>query len=127
MSPRPNPRLLRASRGVPSVRLITRAALCWARIWGAVVTFDDGAGIYVATGMRGGFARGGTTIGGVFLTRKPPTRAIARHEAVHADQWARYGAGFAWRYLVEEVRNPGARNRFEIEAGLADGGYRPES
>jgi hypothetical protein len=23
----------------------------------------------------------------------------------------------------EELRHPGARNRFEIEAGLADGGY----
>ncbi|MEE2032466.1 hypothetical protein [Rhodococcus chondri] len=118
-------RRVRASRGVPSARLVTVLALGWARLWGATVTFDDPSGLFVCTGMRGGFARGGTTVGGVFLTRNQPSRRLLRHEAVHADQWARHGLGFAVRYLWEECRNPGARNRFEVEAGLADGNYRP--
>ena len=119
-------RAVRASRGVPSVRIATAAALRWAKLWGGTVTFDDEFGIYVCTGMRGGFARSGTTVGGVFLTRARPSRGLVRHEAVHADQWARHGLGFALRYWWEEARNPGSRNRFEIEAGLADGGYRTD-
>ncbi|MGN5235670.1 MULTISPECIES: hypothetical protein [unclassified Rhodococcus (in: high G+C Gram-positive bacteria)] len=118
-------RTARASRGVPSARIATALALRWARLRGGVITFDDEFGLYVSTGMRGGFARGGTTVGGVFLTRKPPSRRLLRHEAVHADQWARHGLGFAVRYLWEELHNPGSRNRFEIEAGLGDGGYCP--
>lgn len=66
----------------------------------------------------------GTTIGGAFLTGRDPARALVRHEAVHADQWAAYGWTFALRYLFEELRHRGSRNRFEIAAGLADGGYR---
>ncbi|MFD5810736.1 hypothetical protein ACWEQV_13990 [Rhodococcus aetherivorans] len=113
----------RASRGDAQARAVTALALLWARGWGGRVGFDDEFGLYVCTGMRSGYARSGTTIGGVFLTGRTPSRRILRHEAVHADQWARYGAGFAVRYVWEELRHPGARNRFEIEAGLADGGY----
>ncbi|MEU5842846.1 hypothetical protein [Rhodococcus sp. NPDC047139] len=119
-------RAARASRGVPTVRAVSALALCWGRLWGGSVSLDDEFGLYVCTGMRGGFARGGTTVGGVFLTRRPPSRRLLRHEAVHVDQWARYGIGFAARYLWEELRNPGTRNRFEVEAGLADGDYRTE-
>jgi len=115
---------MRASRGVPGARVATLVALAWSRLLGGSVSFDDEFGMFVCTGTRTGFARGGTTVGGVFLTRRPPTRRLLRHEAVHADQWARHGLGFAVRYLWEELRNPGARNRFEIEAGLTDGGYR---
>lgn len=117
-------RVRRAARGVPSIRFLTLAALCWGRLWGGSVSFDDEYGMYVCSGMRAGYARGGTAVGGVFLTGAVPARRLLRHEAVHVDQWARYGLGFAMRYWWEEVRNPGARNRFEIEAGLADGGYR---
>ncbi|NLV80921.1 MAG: hypothetical protein GXY65_16580 [Rhodococcus sp.] len=116
--------MTRASRGVPSARIVTVLALVWARLCGGAIGFDDRSGLYVCTGLRWGFARGGTTIGGAFLTARRPSAAVLRHEAVHADQWARYGPGLAVRYLVEEMRNPGSRNRFEIEAGLADGGYR---
>lgn len=117
--------MMRASRGVPSARVVTVLALGWAQLCGGTIGFDDRSGLYVCTGLRWGFARGGTTIGGVFLTDRWPSVALLRHEAVHADQWARFGVGFAVRYLVEEMRNPGSRNRFEIEAGLVDGGYRP--
>ncbi|GCE37660.1 hypothetical protein Rhow_000236 [Rhodococcus wratislaviensis] len=116
--------MIRASRGNPQSAAITRLALAYARLWGARIAFDDEFGLFVCSGMRGGYARGGTTIGGAFLTGKEPARSLLRHEAVHADQWATYGWTFALRYLFEESRHRGARNRFEIAAGLADGGYR---
>ena len=113
--------MIRASRGNAQSAAITRLALAYARLWGARITFDAEYGIFVCSGMRGGYARGGTTIGGAFLTGRDPARALVRHEAVHADQWATYGWTFALRYLSEELRHRGARNRFEIAAGLAAG------
>ena len=59
-----------------------------------------------------------------FLTRREPGPRLLRHEAVHAEQWARHGLTFPFRYGREELRHRGARNRFEVEAGLEDGGYR---
>ncbi|MQW77018.1 hypothetical protein GHK92_14140 [Nocardioides sp. dk4132] len=115
----------RVTRGSWQSAVVTAVALAWARCWGGRPAYDEEAGLFVCAGMRGGFARGGTTYGGVYLTGHPrPGRGVLRHEAVHADQWARHGIGFALRYLLEEARRPGARNRFEIEAGLRDGGYR---
>lgn len=113
-----------AARGRFQSRLVTYAALGYARIWRADIAFDAGNRLFVASNMRSGFGRGGTTIGGVYLTRHNTSAGVLRHEAVHADQWARYGAMFAVRYLAEEIRRPGPRNRYEIEAGLRDGGYR---
>ena len=84
------------------------------------------SGIFVASGCAVGFARGGTTLGGASSPAPEPTRSVLRHEAVHADQWARYGIVFGLLYLREELRHRGPRNRFEIEAGLEDGGYRGE-
>lgn len=119
-----HPRVRSASRGRFQATLVTYAAIAYARAWRADLHFDEEFSLIVASGMRAGFGRGGTTIGGVYLTRRNVSRAVLRHEAVHADQWARFGILFAARYLVEEVRHPGIRNRYEIEAGLADGGYR---
>ncbi|MDF3313201.1 hypothetical protein P3H15_50755 [Rhodococcus sp. T2V] len=116
--------MIRASRGNPQSAAITRLALAYAGLLGARIAFDDEFGLFVCSGMRGGYARGGTTIGGAFLTGREPARPLLRHEAVHADQWATYGWTFALRYLFEESRRRGVRNRFEIAAGLADGGYR---
>nr|WP_230594150.1 MULTISPECIES: hypothetical protein [Rhodococcus] len=117
-------RVRRASRGRRQVVVVTWLALAYAGLWRARVEFDEPSALFVASGMRYGFGRGGTTIGGVYLTNSNVSRRVLRHEAVHADQWARYGIAFAARYLVEEIRRPGAKNRYEIEAGLADGGYR---
>ena len=116
--------LIRASRGSAQAAFVTRVALIYARVLGADIAFDDEFGIFVASGIRRGFARGGTTLGGVYLTRRNTTRAVLRHEAIHADQWARHGLTFGPKYLCEELRHPGPRNAFEIEAGLEDGGYR---
>lgn len=103
--------------------LVTYFALVYARCRRAEIYYAEDVRLFVATGMHGGFGRGGTTIGGVYLTHHNVSAAVLRHEAVHADQWARYGLLFAVRYLVEEVRHRGPTNRYEIEAGLADGGY----
>jgi hypothetical protein len=106
------------------VRAATGLALLWARAWGARPVEDPATGLLVCAGMRGGHGRGGTTIGRVFLTgHRAVGPELLRHEAVHARQWDRHGLGFAARYLVEECRRPRERNRFEQEAGLADGGY----
>lgn len=117
-------RLRTAARRKTSVVLITAVALLWGRICGGRVSWNPEHRIYVCAGMRAGFARGGTCVGGVFLTGIPqPHDRLLRHEAVHADQWARHGVTFPLRYLREEMRNPGPKNRFEVAAGLEDGGY----
>jgi hypothetical protein len=56
-------------------------------------------------------------------------RGVLVHEVRHTYQYARWGplfwplyfAGSAWSYLI--TGNFGARNAFERNAGLADGGY----
>lgn len=107
--------------------LVTRLALIYSRAWGGEPHFDEEFSIFVCTGLRGGFGRGGTTFGGAYLTKANTARRVLRHEAVHADQWARFGFGFPVRYLAEEARHRGAANKYEIAAGLADGGYRAQS
>lgn len=116
--------LHRAGRGRPQSILVTRFALAWARVWGGAARFDDEFAIFVCTGLRGGFGRAGTTFGGAYLTGNNTGRRVLRHEAVHAEQWATFGLTFPFRYLCEEARHRGAANKYEIEAGLADGGYR---
>jgi hypothetical protein len=83
--------------------------------------------MWTATGADWGFGRGGTTYGSTFVTGYDnPSRTLLGHEEVHAEQFARYGGGigFPIAYFVEELRHPGAENRFEREAGLEAGGYR---
>ncbi len=116
-------RLARAARGSWQARIVTVVALGWAKLWRATIRFDDEWNIYVCSGMKGGFGRGGTTYGGTYLTNTKTAFHTLRHEAVHADQWARYGFAFAVLYLIEEARHRGPKNKYEIEAGLEDGGY----
>ena len=117
-------RLRAAARGKTSVVVVTAVALLWGRICGGRVSWNPEYRLYVCAGMRAGFARGGTCVGGVFLTgTAEPRDRLLKHEAVHADQWARHGVTFPFRYLREEMRNPGVKNRFEVAAGLEDGGY----
>ncbi|AEF42257.1 hypothetical protein [Hoyosella subflava] len=112
-----------AARSSWQSTVVTALALLYARMLGAKPRFEGRTRLFIASGMRGGFARAGTTVGGVFLTGKDPSARLIRHESVHADQWARYGFTFPVRYWIEELRNPRGKNRFEIEAGLEDGGY----
>ena len=79
-------------------------------------------GLIVCRGLpRWAFRRGGTCVGRVYLTRDVVGERTFRHERVHVRQWERYGVLFPFLYWWSGV-DP-LRNRFEIEAGLEDGGY----
>jgi len=69
------------------------------------------------------YRRGGTTVGRVYLTGANVGERVLVHEAAHVEQWRRYGMWFPLLYWIAGA-NP-MRNRFEIEAGLEDGGYLP--
>jgi hypothetical protein len=80
-------------------------------------------GLIVCTGLpRWVFRRGGTCVGSVYLTRDNDGPRVLRHERVHVAQWRRYGMLMPVLYAAAG-RDP-LRNRFEVEAGLEDGGYR---
>lgn len=67
------------------------------------------------------FKRGGVCVGRVYLTNHNVSARVLKHEEVHVRQWRRYGMLFPLLYLVAGA-DP-LKNRFEIEAGLEDGGY----
>ncbi|MFP7832864.1 Fe-S oxidoreductase [Marisediminicola sp. LYQ134] len=100
-------------------------ATAGALVWGAALStgpLEREHGLVVARGCpRWAFGRGGTTIGGVYLTRDSTSPTVIEHEAVHREQWRRYGLAFIPLYVAA---GPDARsNRFEREAGLERGGY----
>lgn len=79
-------------------------------------------GVLVAAGMPlWSFGRGGTTIGAIYLTRDNHADPVLAHEAIHRAQWRHYGLTFPVLYLA--AGQEATTNRFEIAAGLADGGY----
>lgn len=100
----------------------TAVGLVWGFIWstGRIERVD---GLFVCSGMpKWSFNRGGSCVGGVYLTdtnTKPP---VLEHEAVHRQQWKKYGMMFPVLYFIAG-RDP-FTNRFEIEAGLEKGNYR---
>nr|WP_202107126.1 Fe-S oxidoreductase [Agromyces seonyuensis] len=81
-------------------------------------------GLWVFTGMpKWAFRRGGTCVGGVYLTATNASDRVLGHEAVHKSQWRKFGMLMPLLY-AKAGRDP-LRNRFEIEAGLEAGGYLP--
>lgn len=79
-------------------------------------------GLIVCRGLpTWAFRRGGTCVGRVYLTRDVLSERTFRHERVHVRQWERYGFLFPPLYWAAGI-DP-LKNRFEIEAGLEDGGY----
>ncbi|MBK0418930.1 Fe-S oxidoreductase [Leucobacter sp. CSA1] len=113
-------------RPLPLARLgyayATAVGLLWGSVWstGRVRRVD---GLWVFRGMpRWTFGRGGSCVGACYLTADNDGPAVLRHERVHRDQWRRYGLALPILYFLAG-RDP-LRNRFEIEAGLQDGGYR---
>lgn len=120
-----------AGRGAvptPTSRAVGRLAERVATLTGAVaadVRGPDGRVLRVCAGAgRGVCARGGTTYGEVFVTRRPLARvdaATVRHELVHVRQWRRLGLLLPVLYALSGA-DP-LRNRFEQQAGLRDGGY----
>ena len=80
--------------------------------------------LVIASGLpQRAYPRGGVCVGRVFLTGPRPSRAVIAHEKRHVTQWYRYGALFPLLYAV--AGRDAFSNRFEIEAGLEDGGYLP--
>ncbi|MFF8816501.1 Fe-S oxidoreductase [Leucobacter sp. NPDC015123] len=99
----------------------TAVGFIWGSIWstGAVERID---GLWVFRGMpRWTFGRGGSCVGACYLTDANVSPAILRHEQVHRSQWRRYGLAMPLLYFLAG-RDP-LVNRFEVEAGLRDGGY----
>lgn len=99
----------------------TAVGFIWGAIWstGRVERLN---GLWVFTGMpKWTFGRGGSCVGSCYLTDDNVSEAILRHERVHRAQWRHYGLALPILYQLAG-RNP-LRNRFEIEAGLRDGGY----
>jgi len=99
----------------------TLVGLVWGSIW-STGRVERRGGLIVFRGMPAwAFGRGGSCVGGCYLTNQNASDRILEHEAVHKRQWQRFGMVFPLLYLVAG-RNP-LRNRFEIEAGLDKGGY----
>jgi hypothetical protein len=121
----------------------------WNRVNGTTLA---GLGLSTATGCRRSPGPAGTTIaagyplrvpaaacfvvgdvifchGDAEWLRSPAMHRVLEHEVRHTYQYARWGplfwplyfAGSAWSYAL--TGNFGVRNRFERNAGLADGGY----
>ncbi|WP_299033114.1 hypothetical protein [uncultured Pseudokineococcus sp.] len=105
------------------------AALAWGVAHGGRVVVGRDL-VVECGGMRGGYARGGTTVGSVWLHGDLGGERRRRHEARHADQWALLGPVLMpLLYGLEAALTGGdpRRSRFERGAGLADGGYEPPS
>ncbi|PPK97491.1 hypothetical protein CLV92_10321 [Kineococcus xinjiangensis] len=109
-------------RQAAAVGLLARA---YARLLGA--RHEQHGDLHVCWGLpRWAFPRGGVTFGDTYLTGSAPVARSARrlrHERVHVEQWRRHGCLFALLYVLAGRR--AQRNRFEVEAGLTDGGYSP--
>ena len=112
--------LTRQQRQAARVGALARA---YSRLFRA--QHEQQGSLHVCWGLpQRAYPRGGATYGDTYLTgHKEWARSPARirHETVHADQWRRYGYRFAWLYLL--AGSKAQANRFEIEAGLQDGGY----
>ncbi|MGO2658794.1 Fe-S oxidoreductase [Mycetocola reblochoni] len=108
--------------------IATAIGAAWGTLWstGRIVRRD---GLIVFTGLpRWAYRRGGICVGACYLTGGTVSPAVLRHEAVHKAQWRRYGLAFPLLNLLAGAEP--TTNRFEIEAGLTDGGYlrrRPKS
>lgn len=99
----------------------TAVGLAWGALW-STGEIRRRHGLFVFTGLpRWAYRRGGICVGSCYLTGSNVTPAVLRHESVHREQWRRYGLLFPVLNLWAGA-NP-LTNRFEIEAGLSDGGY----
>lgn len=104
---------------------ITVPALIWGLLNGGSPVLQPG--LFIACGgMHGGYAKGGTTFGNVWLYGDLSTEGRLRHEARHATQWALLTPlFFPLLYVLAELvaRRDPTRNVFERWANLIDGGY----
>jgi hypothetical protein len=100
------------------------AATFCAFLWGGILLgkFGRREQLYYFDHLpRWAFGRGGTTIGGIYLTCDNEDDGVLKHERVHTRQWRTYGLCFIPLYIAAGADPRG--NRFEVEAGLARGHY----
>jgi hypothetical protein len=126
----PDTALTRAAKSVLLAPPLARAGYLYATtvalVWG--FTLSTGRvrrvdGLFVCRGMpKWAFSRGGSCVGGVYLTDTNTAPAVLEHEAVHRQQWKKYGMVFPVLYML--AGRDALTNRFEIEAGLEKGNYR---
>ena len=93
-------------------------------LWGCLLLGHWGRrrGLYSFIAMPNwSFGRGGTTVGAIYLTNDLTREGVLEHERVHTQQWKKYGLCFLPLYVAAGADARG--NRFEVEAGLARGGY----
>jgi hypothetical protein len=101
----------------------TAVGFAWGFLWSRG-RIERRRGLVVFRGMpRWTFGRGGSCVGGCYLTSSNVSHAVLGHEAIHRAQWRKYGMLFPILYWMSG-RNP-LTNRFEVEAGLEAGGYVP--
>lgn len=99
----------------------TAVGMMWGGLWstGRVENID---GLLVFRGLPSwAYRRGGVCVGRCYLTGTHTSPGVLAHEAVHVRQWRRYG--FLMPMLYAIAGRNALRNRFEIEAGLVQGGY----
>ena len=112
-------------RPLPFARLGYLYATAVGFAWGSLLStgrVERRDGLWVFRGLpKWAFGRGGSCVGACYLTDTNVSPAVLRHERVHREQWRRYGLALPFLYFLAG-RDP-LRNRFEIEAGLEDGGY----
>jgi hypothetical protein len=102
-------------------RYATAVGFVWGFIW-STGRIERRSGLIVFQGLPSwAFGRGGSCVGGCYLTAHNAPDSVLEHEAVHKQQWKRYGMLFPLLYFIAG-RDP-VKNRFEIEAGLEKGGY----
>lgn len=119
------PAVTRSPRALPFAKLGYLYATAVGFVWGSLWSTGEvkrSEGLWVFTGMpKWTFGRGGSCVGSCYLTDQNVSEPVLRHERIHVTQWRRYGLALPVLYLLSG-RDP-LRNRFEIEAGLKDGGY----
>ncbi|MEI2639412.1 MAG: RHS repeat-associated core domain-containing protein [Microthrixaceae bacterium] len=96
--------------------------LLWGAAGGGSCGFNGQEVMIACTGMKRFTAKGGTTIGAVFVSKYGTDPKLMSHEAKHADQWLLFGNGFAGLYGFAYVAQ-GECNVFERWAGFSQGGY----
>ncbi|KQQ07978.1 hypothetical protein [Rathayibacter sp. Leaf296] len=105
----------------PGYLFASAVGLVWGFVW-STGRIERRNGLVVFRGLPDwAYGRGGSCVGISYLTGANASDRVLEHEAVHVQQWKRYGMWFPFAYLVAG-RDP-LRNRFEIEAGLEKGGY----
>ena len=107
---------------VPGYWIATGFGLAWGGLLSRGRLERTPSGMVVARGLpTWSYGRGGTTVGGVYLTTNNVTPDILEHEEAHVRQWKRFGLMLLPLYYASG-RDP-LKNHFEIEADLVKGGY----